>query len=271
MSDQQAPAAAIDIIKVLRASLGASYLPVDIKLIAPEISRLKFPNDPITKIQGEDLPGFEGMLKKIECAGKSEWRILYNNSVTPGRQNFTLAHEFAHYMLHRLKATDFECAQRDMLTWDATYGAMEAEANTFASFLLMPIDDFRDQLGGKISTDLLTFCAERYGVSFTAAAKKWLEFTPEKAALVVSRDDFMLWASVSDPALKNGIYYRTKGRTVPIPDTSLTARGIISNEGEMLPVGTWWPDRAVTEMTIFADKYDFKISLLVFHEKEFEH
>lgn len=266
---KNAPALAIDVINLLRLSLGDSYLPVDINLIAPEISKHKFPDEPITKITGEDLPGFEGMLLKLPKSKKNGWGIVYNNSVTPGRQNFTLAHEFGHYLLHRTRATEFECGQKDMLTWDSEYGQMEAEANTFASYLLMPIDDFRSQLGGKISTELLQHCADRYGVSFTAAAKKWIEFTPEKAALIVSREGFMLWASASEVAYKNFIYFKTKGLTVPVPALSLAARGIASDQGETLPAGVWWPDRAVTEMTIIADKYDFTISLLVFHDREF--
>jgi hypothetical protein len=42
--------------------------------------------------------------------------------------------------------------------------------------------------------ELFSHCAERYGVSLTAAILKWLEFTPESALLVCSRDGFIDWA-----------------------------------------------------------------------------
>ena len=54
------------------------------------------------------------------------------------------------------------------------------------------MDDLRRQVDGQaIDLDLLGFCADRYGVSFTAAILKRLEFTPEHAVLVVSSDGFI--------------------------------------------------------------------------------
>jgi hypothetical protein len=48
----------------------------------------------------------------------------------------------------------------------------------------MPIDDFRRQLAGQnIAIDI-------YDVSLTAAILKWLEFTGERAVLVIARDGF---------------------------------------------------------------------------------
>jgi hypothetical protein len=54
------------------------------------------------------------------------------------------------------------------------------------------MDDFRRQVDGRaIDLDLLGLCADRYGVSLTAAILKWLEITPELAVLVVSCDGFL--------------------------------------------------------------------------------
>ena len=50
----------------------------------------------------------------------------------------------------------------------------EEEADTFASFLLMPLDDYRAQLDGEeITGNFFHHITERYGVSLIAACRKW--------------------------------------------------------------------------------------------------
>ena len=91
-----------DITVVLKTVLGADRFPVDVKEVAREISKHKFPDDPITMICGDTLPGFEGALVPAP-PGKTGWGILYNSAInSAGRINFTLGHEFGHYLLHRI-------------------------------------------------------------------------------------------------------------------------------------------------------------------------
>ncbi|MFM7857229.1 MAG: ImmA/IrrE family metallo-endopeptidase, partial [Flammeovirgaceae bacterium] len=117
--------------------------PVDVAAIAREYSRMVFPSEPITLVEGRPFaPRFEGAL--IRKPGTAEWGIFYNSAISsPGRKNFTLAHELGHYLLHREKSPDdIICDRADMLNWESKYRIMESEANQFASFLLMPRDDF---------------------------------------------------------------------------------------------------------------------------------
>lgn len=89
---------AIRLSKLLELSLGADRFPVDVAALAKEVSRNC--GDPIDKIIGDELPGFEGMLRPHRK--RPAWHIVY--STTPqyrGRERFTIAHEFGHYMLHR--------------------------------------------------------------------------------------------------------------------------------------------------------------------------
>jgi len=51
-------------------------LPVDVKEVALELSRARFPNDPIIDVIGDKLPRFEGALIPIET--KKGWAIIYN-------------------------------------------------------------------------------------------------------------------------------------------------------------------------------------------------
>ena len=169
--------------------------PVDVETIARDFSHHKYPDDPITKIKGASLPRFDGGLFKAPT-GKKGWGIIYNNSMqSKGRINYTLAHELGHYLLHRMDHPDgIECGEQDMVRWDSTFGQIEHEANIFAANLLMPLDDYRNQIDSRavIDLDMIGHCADRYEVSLIAAVLRWIEYTERRAVLVVSRDGFIL-------------------------------------------------------------------------------
>jgi hypothetical protein len=235
--------------------------------VALELSKKLFPDDPLSLIQGENLPGFDGALLPAP-PGKKGWGILYNNGITSkGRINFTLAHEFGHYLIHRLAfPAGMRCNQQDVVRWDSEYKQVEQEANTFASYLLMPLDDYRRQIDSRtVATfDLLSHCAERYEVSLVAATLRWLHYTERRAVLAVSRDGFILWARSSEAAFKSGIYIKTSGRVVPVPDASAAARPDAfadARPGVNLPAGVWF-DESCQEMSLVSENYDFTLSLI---------
>lgn len=156
----------------------------------------------------------------------------------------------------------FECGVTDVL--GGTHD-QEREADSFASYLLMPLDDFRAQVGKQsMSLDLLRHCADRYGVSLTAAALKWLESTSRCAAVVVAINGFVLWFRRSAAAERARLFFPPG---MELPAGSLAARGdaLVAPEGENLPAGVW-ANRPVREVVIFADKYEMTISLLVFED-----
>ncbi len=137
--------AANNIIQMLDAVLGNNRYPVDVKQLALDYSRQRFSDHYIKEVRGDDLPMFEGALYGVPKENKSRWLIIYNNRlVVPSRINFTLAHEFGHYMLHRDEQTLFECSSEDVSRF-TDEAEREAEANEFASQLLMPPHDFRNQ------------------------------------------------------------------------------------------------------------------------------
>ena len=79
------------------------------------------------------------------------------------------------------------------------------------------------------------------------------------------RDGFILWAKSSKAALRTGAFFRTSAGPIEVPATSLVARQdrlIDGRAGLDLPAGTWLRE-PMREMTIFADQYDFALSLLM--------
>lgn len=165
--------------------------------------------DRITEVKAAEIKGFEGALFPND--GKKEWLLLYNSGLkSQGRIRFTQAHELGHYILHRMLKESFQCSDKDMLNWSKDDLDFEAQADLFASYLLMPLNDYRKQLSATVDLEALSHCADRYGVSLTSAILKWLDYTEEKAVLVMSKDGFMDWAWSSDSARKAGAFFKTK-------------------------------------------------------------
>ncbi|WP_140985846.1 ImmA/IrrE family metallo-endopeptidase [Asticcacaulis tiandongensis] len=263
---------AFELTHVLNAAYGTDRFPVDIITFAQDYSRQRFGDEPIVRIVGEDLPGFEGALYRLSSDRKG-WAVIYNSSIrSKGRINFTLAHEFGHYLLHRTAFPDgLRCGQQDIVRWDSDYGQIEHQANVFASNILMPLDDYRRQIpdNDRIDLDEIKACAARYGVSLVAATLRWLGYTQKRAVLVVARDGYILWSRSSEAALKSGAFFRTAGAPVEIPISSLAASpaALLDGEGRMQHGPGVWLAEPVEEFTIFAELYDFSLSLLMLDDR----
>jgi hypothetical protein len=204
------------------SKLWGPHFPVDVRHIAMELSR-KQP-DPIVKIEGLDLEGAEGFLARGKARG---WGIGYSTHIREdGKINFVIGHEFGHYLCHRSDLIEgVLCTRSDILDF-RTPGAneknIEQEANVFASYLLMLIADFRQQIAGQnISIELLAACAARYNTTLSATALKLVDFTDEAVAVVLSSEGKVVWARSSIAAMRAGLYFR---RDSAIPERSLTAR-----------------------------------------------
>lgn len=250
---------------------GLDRFPINVANVSREFSKQFFPNEPITLVEGQDFSDqFEGML--LPNPNKNgEWGIIYNSSLkSKGRINFTIAHELGHYFLHRkIYPNGKQCSSKDMLDWESEEFKIESEANTFASYLLMPLDDFRTQIKSKeISLQIMQNLSDRYQVSVTAAILKWLRMTDQRAMIVVGKDRFIDWAWSSKPLLNSGIYYKAKQKTHELPKNSLASKrdkDFDNFAGIIHPPEVWLGNEEVKEMCIISDEYNnMSISLLIY-------
>lgn len=255
------------ILDALSAGTGAQRFPVQVKDLALGCAEIYKWRDPITKVEAANIRRFEGALHPSD--DRKRWLLLYNSTIrSAGRIRFTQAHELGHYILHRTIRESFDCTDDDMLNWSATEQDLEAQADEFASFLLMPLIDYRQQVNAPVDLDLMGHCADRYGVSLTAAILKWLSYTEEKAVVVMSTDGFMQWAWASQPAFKAGAFFRTRNQTIPIPAGSITAddRFQAERKGVEVPATAWFPHAEpqlfLREMKLYSEHYDSVITLL---------
>lgn len=264
---------AADITLLLNQVLPAERrFPVNVEQILLELSKTRYPDDPVLRVAGDDIPGFEGGLFPIGSPRKG-WAVAYNTAIkSEGRKRFTLAHEAGHYFLHRplLPPEGIRCGQAAVVRGEGAN--IEKEADRFAACLLMPLDDFRKQLSPKDKPDLqrLGACAQRYGVSLIAVILRWLEYTERRAMIVVSRDGYARWARSSAAAYKSKRYIRASGEPFEIPAGAVAAsEPPFEMDGQPIehPAGVWF-DEPVEETSIFSEVYEEStISLLHFGDR----
>jgi Zn-dependent peptidase ImmA (M78 family) len=281
-SGKSATRAATDLSQVIRAVLGDARFPIDVEAWAFEVSRQQ--PDPIETIQKVAIDGFDGMLRLHPK--REAWQILYAEQPRyPGRERFTLAHEFGHYLLHRKELLDgdgvgdaaaegsaYRCLPLQMDRWKVAEEHREDEADTFACHLLMPFDDYRAQVGSmELSGALLTHVTDRYGVSLTAAVRRWIEFTDSRAVMLVARDGYALWGRASKAAFRSGIFVRSG---MEIPEESLAGLGrggslAMTGRPTALPAGIWTFARGsepVKELTIISERLGVSLTILQFEQ-----
>ena len=274
-TSKSATRVATELSQLIRMVLGEARFPIDVEGWARELSRQQ--PDPIETIEKVAIDGFDGILRPNQR--RRSWQILYGEQRDyPGRERFTLAHEFGHYMLHRHELPEsvpvgesaYRCMPLQMDRWNEAEQRREDEADTFACHLLMPFDDYRAQVAGvEMSGALLTHVTDRYGVSLTAAVRRWIEFTDTRAAMVMARDGFALWGRASKAAYNSGIFVRSG---MEIPENSLAGMGrggslAATGRPVGLPAGVWTFARGtepVRELTIISERLGVSLSILQF-------
>lgn len=120
----------------------------------------------------DDLSGFIYRDRKANTAV-----IGVNSTQHPNRQNFTLAHELGHFLLHE-GSDDVHVDRRFQVKFRNEASSQgtddeEKEANLFAAELLMPADFLKEEMEEIDIVDLddetvLAKLARRYGVSTQA-------------------------------------------------------------------------------------------------------
>jgi hypothetical protein len=139
----------------------------------------------------------EGPLEKMEARlirqGKHGLIRVRNDIAEVGRRRFAIAHELGHWELHQRVSQLFACTGDDMV---AAYKAsvVEAEANYFASGLLMPTSLFSQKSTGKVlSVTDISELSYYFCTSFTATAIQYVDLSSETCAVVASSAGKIRW------------------------------------------------------------------------------
>ncbi len=242
--------------------------PVQVADLALGVGKEMKWDDPVLEVRSANIQNFEGGL--FYDSDRHGWLMLHNESIrSAGRRLYTQAHELGHYLLHRIRQNAFECSQADVLHREPELKQLESEADDFAANLLMPLNHFRGATDGQaVNFDVLGACSDKFGVSLSAAALRWIKSTPESAVLVLSRDGFIDWSFSSDLAFKKGAFFRTRLQTNEIPATSYCAAmpSPLGKRGEDIAASVWFPhahpDATLREINVRCENYGYTLTLL---------
>lgn len=272
MNEDSPQKVAIRLSQILNITKGDNHFPVDVTELALSYSKSTClsNDDCLIAIQGADLSNdVDGILEKT----REGWVIIYNNSIKySGRINFTIAHEFGHYLLHRNKYPNgLKCTKADIYN-DSIKKTVETDANIFASYLLMPLDDFRKQSKlYSFSPALFENLAKRYNTSLTATILKWIDMTDKKAMAIFSDNGFIEWKKQSTSLYKTRLISTKKSFTPKeIPTSSVTYKlfyGEIDNNYEKNQNGVWCKEGVTTqEIAFVSPELEFAITIVLFDD-----
>lgn len=102
---------------------------------------------------------------------EGQFVIRINRHEAKHRQRFTLAHEIAHFLLHRDRILDAGGWSENVLLRSGQPAEIEYEANRLASDLVIPSSQLADataEYSGPLTSEVIEDLARRFGVSTTA-------------------------------------------------------------------------------------------------------
>ena len=214
--------------------------------------------------------GFEGML--MTNSEKSQGIILVKARTNPQRRRFTIGHELGHFLLPWHRQLKFSCTPENIRDLSGASSSargieMEAEANAFASELLMPTAAFKKLLraNGKPDIEQLITLSAHFDSSIEATTRRFVSLSEYPVAFVFSHNNTVrYWAKGTEfPYLLNV----RKGQLLP-KQSSSRDHGDRVGKIEELDGMVWLsdergpnlPDR-ILEQTLFQND-GYKITML---------
>lgn len=145
----------IDAIYSKACELNIETEPLDIVRVVKEIFAINLYFNDLDR----NISGF------IERTSPQNWAIHVNKWENPLRQKFTIAHELAHFILHKeiLKSGSH---YDSVLYRDENTSPIEREASSFASNLLMPSEKFEEYINNGYNT--IEKLSEKFKLSTSA-------------------------------------------------------------------------------------------------------
>lgn len=158
--------------------------------------------------------------------------IARGNTKGSRKGRFTLAHELGHYLIDHHRHA-LECGK--MTPHIHRYNPfgrneeweIERQADEFAANLLMPYSQFRNEFERKtFSGQLIQIVAEKYQVSFSACALRYMNMGFQPIMLVYAEDGMVKWQMRSD----NFPFYRLRYGTSKVPENSVIGDYFFQND-----------------------------------------
>ncbi len=204
--------------------------PVDVEALAEKLG---------AEIVFEDLEGAKARVIQI---GDRARIIISTRIIGIGAIRFSIAHEIAHLLLkHYLKDGDLGRAfkrQRTCSPLDSDGSSIERDASVFATELLMPAPLVTPMcLLAPKSLDPIRAIASAFQTSVFASARRFVELTPERCAVVETKQGRVQWVQKSSSFSA----WIPEGRSVDPASAAFDYfdRGTLDESPRVLPASTW--------------------------------
>jgi Zn-dependent peptidase ImmA (M78 family) len=126
------------------------------------------------------------------------------------RRRFGKTHEIGHLEMHRHKCDVFNCSKDDLDSGgikDRVSPTLENEANEFASYLLMPNHFFAPLCKDtEITLSVICELANKFKVSLTATALRFIQILKEPLAVVISSNGIVRWFEANNDFREQGLF-----------------------------------------------------------------
>jgi Zn-dependent peptidase ImmA (M78 family) len=145
------------------------------------------------------------------CLLDDEFPIIYlNNSTAKNRQIFSLMHELAHVLLQVSGISKFDSDYIDKL--GKKEQQIEKFCNLFAAEILIPIDDFREQIEhiSEVTDSAVQKIAKRYCVSRESVLRRFLDLSLVTLAYYLRKSSEWNAQYDSGKSPPGGDYYATQ-------------------------------------------------------------
>ena len=140
------------------------------------------------EVRGGGLKGAEARLIRMGDRGIVRVKDMMLDS---GRSRFAISHELGHWLIHT-QSQGFTCSASDLR--DYKERPEEAEANIFASNLLMPTSFVQGFIASRdVSMKTASEMASDFNVSLTAASIRMMQFSKFDCVLVFSQERQVCW------------------------------------------------------------------------------
>lgn len=164
-------------------------------------------------------------------------RVLVNDTAVLTRRRFTMAHELGHVVIPWHIGLIVDQLEGEAGGTDPEYWALEAEANRFASELLMPTSWVLDQISQHEDPGALVYAVARdASVSFTAALIKILDILPPGYTFAKTHEGIVVWAQRSRGTFSAPPVHGSKIDKYDFADQAEQSWAVYRSEGTY----RWW-------------------------------
>lgn len=184
----------------------------------------------------------EGAKARVIQIGERARIIISTRIIGVGAIRFCIAHEIAHLVLkHYLRDGDLGRAfkrQRTCSPLESDGSEIERDASVFATELLMPAPLVTPMCGVALtSLDPVRAIASAFQTSMYASARRFVELTPERCAVVITKQGRVQWVQKS-PSFSAWI---PEGRSVNPASAAFDYfdGGKLDESPRVIPASTW--------------------------------